>query len=300
MRIAIIGAGVSGLTCGVVLAEAGHDVTIFAKEIENTTSHAAAAIWFPYHIASPHVDAWANATRGAFIALTGTRDAGVSMIDFDVNGERSRVPLIDTTRYLPYLRRRFGGRVEQCEVSCSGGVVRASGALSGARRRRAPHELTHEHDVIVNCAGFGARELFGDEELTPGYGIAVVTDKPRLDRAIVTDEPLMYVIPRTDDCILGGYDSNVPPPESEVAAIIERCRAAVPELSGRVLAVKHGIRPVRPSVRLELTSFEGTPLIHNYGHGGAGFTVSWGCAWEVEKLVSGAAGSQPAERETAG
>src|SRR5688572_14849104 len=51
MRIAIIGAGVSGLTCGVVLTEGKHEVTIFAKEIENTTSHAAAAIWFPYHIA---------------------------------------------------------------------------------------------------------------------------------------------------------------------------------------------------------------------------------------------------------
>jgi D-amino-acid oxidase len=49
--------------------------------------------------------------------------------------------------------------------------------------------------------------------------------------------------------------------------------------------VKQGIRPVRPSVRLELTSFAGRPLVHNYGHGGAGFTVSWGCAGEVAKLL---------------
>jgi D-amino-acid oxidase len=265
MLIAIIGAGVSGLTCGVVLSEARHEVTIFAKEIENTTSHAAAAIWFPYHIASEHVDAWANATREVFVALTGEPEAGVSMIDFDVNGERFHVPRIDTTRYLPYLHRRFRGSVVQREI-------RSIGEL--------------EHGVIVNCAGFGARELFGDEELTPGSGVAVVTDKPRIDHAIVTDEPLMYVIPRTDDCILGGYDSPVPPPETEAEAIIARCRAAVPEVSGRVRAVKHGIRPVRPAVRLELVEIAGKTVIHNYGHGGAGFTVSWGCAGVVEGMVS--------------
>ncbi|HUP62771.1 MAG TPA: FAD-dependent oxidoreductase [Thermoanaerobaculia bacterium] len=268
MRIAIIGAGVSGLTCGVVLSEAGHEVTIFAKEIEDTTSHAAAAIWFPYHIASEHAERWAEETRGALIALTGEPGAGVSMIDFDVNGETFRVPLMDTTRYLPYLRRRVRGDVVQRELT-----------------REMLERFARDHDVIVNCAGFGARELFGDDELVPGYGIAVIADRPAIERAVVTDEPLMYVIPRTGDCILGGYDSPLAPPESEVDAIVARCRAAVPAVNGQIRGVKQGIRPVRPSVRLERTELSGTPLIHNYGHGGAGFTVSWGCAWEVGRMV---------------
>ena len=267
MKIAVIGAGVSGLTTAVVLSEAGHDVTIFAKEIDETTSHAAAAIWFPYHIVSEHAERWANETREAFVALLPQPDAGVSMIDFDVNGERFHVPLIDTTRYMPYLRRRFRGTIVQ--------------------RSLGPDDLASlDCDVLVNCAGFGSRELFGDDALTPGYGVAVVTEKPAFDRAVVTDEPLMYVIPRIDDCILGGYDQSVPPGESEVEAIVKRCVAAVPQLSGRVLAVKQGTRPLRPSVRLEVASFEGRPLIHNYGHGGAGFTVSWGCAWEVGRMVA--------------
>ena len=268
MKIAIIGAGVSGLTCGVVLREAGHDVTIFAKEIENTTSDAAAAIWFPYHIASPHAERWAEETRAEFVALTAEPDAGVSMIDFDVNGERFHVPLIDTTFYLPYLRRRFGGAIVQ-------------------RTLTRDDLAALDCDVIVNCAGYGARELFGDEELTPGYGIAVVTDRPDFDRAMVTDEPLTYVIPRTNDCILGGYDQPVAAPDEEIVAIVARCRAAEPQLSGRVRAIKRGIRPLRPSVRLESTLFGGKPLIHNYGHGGAGFTVSWGCAREVGRMVAG-------------
>src|ERR1044071_3764486 len=50
-NVAIVGAGVSGLTCGIVFAESGDRVAIFAKEIgQQTTSAAAAAIWFPYHV----------------------------------------------------------------------------------------------------------------------------------------------------------------------------------------------------------------------------------------------------------
>ena len=286
MRVAVIGAGVSGLTCAVVLSEAGHEVRIVAREVEETTSHAAAAIWFPYHIDSEHVDAWALATREELVALTG-EETGVSLIDFDVlsgdpphciagecipiaGGFRARVPLVDTTRYLPYLRRRFGGAIEVGEVR-----PESLGAIDA--------------DLVVNCSGFGARELFGDELLVPGYGISVVTDRPAIERAVVRDEPeMMYVIPRRDDCILGGYDRPVVPPEWEVEAIVARCRAAVPEVGGRVRAVRRGIRPVRPSVRLEAqaTSAAGIPLVHNYGHGGAGFTVSWGCAREVERLTA--------------
>ena len=288
--ITILGAGVSGLTTGVVLAEEGHEVTILAADVTNTTSHAAAAIWLPYHIASDHIDAWALATRDVLTGLANDPETGVSLIDFDVfdeprprciedecrplegGGYRVRVPLTDTTRYLPYLRarcERAGGRVEVREV-----VRDEIAGLPG--------------ELIVNCTGFGARQLFGDEELQPGYGIAVVVARPDIDLALVTardPESLMYVIPRTSDCLLGGYDRPVVPEVSEVAAIIARCRAAVPELSGEVLAVKRGIRPVRPAVRLELATVDGRTIVHNYGHGGAGFTVSWGCAEEVGRMV---------------
>ncbi len=42
-----------------------------------------------------------------------------------------------------------------------------------------------------------------------------------------------------------------------------------------------GLRPVRSSVRLEA---EGR-VVHCYGQGGAGVTLSWGCADEVVRLV---------------
>ena len=60
VRISIAGAGVAGLTCGVVLAEKGYDVTIVASEI-GVASRAAAAIWFPYDCApEERVSAWAH------------------------------------------------------------------------------------------------------------------------------------------------------------------------------------------------------------------------------------------------
>ena len=66
MKISIAGAGVAGLTCGVVLAERGHDVTIVASEI-GITSLAAAAVWFPYDCEPEEkVMAWALVTGAEF------------------------------------------------------------------------------------------------------------------------------------------------------------------------------------------------------------------------------------------
>ena len=49
-----------------------------------------------------------------------------------------------------------------------------------------------------------------------------------------------------------------------------------------------GLRPARPQVRLEEEPIGTGRLIHNYGHGGAGIGMSWGCAREVEQMVTGA------------
>jgi D-amino-acid oxidase len=65
------------------------------------------------------------------------------------------------------------------------------------------------------------------------------------------------------------------------------CAAAFPSLRGaRVVAQRVGLRPVRPSVRLEAEALPGGRVLwHNYGHGGAGVTLSWGCAAELTSAV---------------
>src|SRR5436305_12586594 len=82
-QVAIVGAGVSGLTCGLVFAEHGYRTTIFAKEIgQQTSSGAAGALWFPYD-AEPadKVISWALATYKVLVDLAKDARSGVSMIE---------------------------------------------------------------------------------------------------------------------------------------------------------------------------------------------------------------------------
>src|SRR5262249_6709576 len=82
-RVVIVGAGVSGLTCGVVFAERGHQTAVFAKEIgQETTSGAAAALWFPYDVEpADKVIPWALETRRVLADLARDPGSGVSMIE---------------------------------------------------------------------------------------------------------------------------------------------------------------------------------------------------------------------------
>src|SRR6266851_8077058 len=81
--VVIVGAGVSGLTCGVLFAERGFPTAIFAEQIgQQSTSGAAAALWFPYD-AEPvdKVIPWALTTYKVLVDLTKDPRTGVSMIE---------------------------------------------------------------------------------------------------------------------------------------------------------------------------------------------------------------------------
>jgi len=47
-----------------------------------------------------------------------------------------------------------------------------------------------------------------------------------------------------------------------------------------------GLRPGRHAVRLEKEVVNDTVVIHDYGHGGIGYTLSWGCAEAVASIVA--------------
>src|SRR5947199_6451142 len=316
-QVAIVGAGVSGLTCGLVFAEHGYQTAIFAKEIgQQTTSGAAAALWFPYD-AEPadKVIPWALGTCRMLIDLSRDPDSGVSMIelrqfsrtetihipDWSIplgaravipnepegflkifkSGFSLRVPLMDTTIYLDYLANRF---------------VAAGGSIAANTHFAQLEDVDPKFDVVINCAGIGARELVRDTDLEPHRGqVAIVPRIKDLPYAVVCDDaPLMYAIPRRNDCVLGGTNelSNDLAADSTTTMRIVTESARAFKIEKPNVPDQHaGLRPFRKSgVRVERDQLRnGRTIVHNYGHGGSGFTLSWGCAERVFELATDSA-----------
>jgi D-amino-acid oxidase len=313
-RVAIVGAGVSGLTCGVVFAERGYRSAIFAQDIgQRTTSGAAGALWFPYD-AEPadKVIPWALQTYKVLLDLSHDPNSGVSMIElrqFSRTGEiqipdwaiplgahalvmssevetsltvfRSgfaiSVPLMDTTIYLDYLANRF---------------QKAGGTINGNVRFKKLEDVDREFDLVINCSGIGAKTLVADVDLEPHRGqVAIVPKIDNLSCAIVCDDaPLMYAIPRTNDCVFGGTNEvsdNYAVDPASTSRIVAECSRVLNIDKPRVLDERVGFRPFRKSgVRLDRGRLrDGRTVLHDYGHGGSGFTLSWGCANKIFQLA---------------
>jgi D-amino-acid oxidase len=189
-----------------------------------------------------------------------------------------RVPHIEMPVYLPYLMSRvrsLGGQIEQ-------------------RRVDSISELHAEASLIVNCTGLGARELISDDQVYPIRGQIVRVANPGLQCSWADESgplALSYIVPRGNDCVLGGTaqegDWNLEPDMVIAERILTNCRRIEPQLqNARVLEHRVGLRPGRAEVRLEIVrTSDHAAVVHNYGHGGAGVTLSWGCAEEVTALA---------------
>jgi D-amino-acid oxidase len=138
--------------------------------------------------------------------------------------------------------------------------------------------------LLVNATGLAAGELAGDPAVHPARGQVVLVANPGLDTSIRTRS--YYIHPRRNDVVLGGtyqiddWDRRPDPATSD--DILARCRELEPLLAdAAVLGERVGLRPARHGgPRVERV----TNVIHNYGHGGAGMTLAWGCADEVVRL----------------
>jgi D-amino-acid oxidase len=194
-------------------------------------------------------------------------------------GYRFTVPLIDMPTYLDYLMRRLhdaGGTVE--------------------RRRLASLADAGPASVIVNCAGLGSRDLVPDADIRPIRGQHVVVTNPRLTEFFSEDtglsSDLLCFYPHGYTVVLGGTaidgEGDLARDDKAAAGILARCAEVEPRLAqARVLEHRIGARPTRATVLVEEDLWEdGTLVVHNYGHGGAGVTLSWGCTEETRDLLS--------------
>ncbi|WP_111765893.1 FAD-dependent oxidoreductase [Nakamurella deserti] len=303
--VVVVGAGVVGLSCAVRLLEAGHEVRVLARELPTeTTSAVAAALWYPYR-AHPEalVTGWSRTGYGAFATLADDPATGVRML---AGTEVLRIPSPDPwwRSAVPSLARTgsppapyedgwsFVAPVIEMPVYLPWLAARV-GELGGSLTRRELTALPDGPETVVNATGLGARRTVSDSSVFPVRGQVVYVEQVGLDRWWLDGAAPVYVIPRSRDIVVGGTDDegewDLAVDTAVAGTILERACALVPELRGaRVVGHRTGLRPARPAVRLEVERrADRSPVVHCYGHGGAGVTLSWGCADEVAALVAG-------------
>jgi D-amino-acid oxidase len=300
VRVTVVGAGIVGLTTALVLEEHGHDVRVVAREqLDATTSAVAAAVWFPYRAGPPdRVVAWAAITRAWLESLVAERAAGIDLLTcYEITADDA-VPWwaagLDVTRTAaPVTGRPLAWRFVAPRVEPARFLPWLTSRLRAPIEARTVADLAAEPgDVVVNCAGLGARTLAHDDHLSPLFGQVVLAECGDVDRSIsITDDrdpdAMFYLIPRRDELVLGGCSLpwTTAPPQTDpaiTARIVDHARALDLPI-GRVTASRVGLRPLRPTVRLERDG----RIVHNYGHGGAGFTLCRGCAEDVASLTTG-------------
>ncbi|MGH3922002.1 MAG: FAD-dependent oxidoreductase [Pseudonocardiaceae bacterium] len=310
--VLVIGAGVIGLSTAVTLAETGHPVLVrTAEPLTATTSAVAGALWGPW-LVQPRAQVlrWAEHTLTALRDLaahpgTGVRlVAGVEVSDRRhdppdwahllpdrrpctpdelpagyTHGTHATLPLLDMPTYLTYLSDR---------LTAAGGTIQIEPVTS-------LDDVARHSPLIANCTGLGARTLVPDHHVHTIRGHHVIVTNPGLTdfiEADTDDSPdLIAIYPHPGHVILGGtaepgrWDRDPDPATGH--AILDRCTRLEPRLTdARVLDHLVGLRPTRPHVRVDLQRHpSGATIAHNYGHGGAGVSLSWGCAKEITDLL---------------
>jgi glycine/D-amino acid oxidase-like deaminating enzyme len=225
--VAVIGAGIMGLTTARLVQEAGFPVTLYAKALPpDTTSNIAGGQISPYgHFDRSRVTPeWRRQFAAAmdyswrrFQLMVG-EEYGVRWLTTYNDGDgpdpsdpldryhpAGRVYTADQhpfpvdriasydTMYVEtgrFLRRLLG------DIENAGGRIQTRSFATPADITQLPEQL------VFNCTGLGARDLFGDTELEPVRGqLAVLLPQPEVRYAFTGQG---YMFPRPDGIILGG------------------------------------------------------------------------------------------------
>lgn len=224
--VAVIGAGVMGLTTARLVQEAGFPVTIYTEALPpHTTSNIAGGQISPYgHFSDGEVTPeWRSQFAAAmeyswrrFQIMVGD-DYGIRWLPtYQESGNVGRwsdrfhpdaralsptehpFPVERMVRYnTMYVETGRFLRELTKDVQVAGGRIEV-------RKFAAPAEIAALAERLVfNCTGLGSRELFGDRELHPIRGqLAILLPQPEVRYAFAGSAG--YMFPRADGILLGG------------------------------------------------------------------------------------------------
>jgi len=314
-----------GLSVGVLIQEqiANAQVTIYAEAVTpNTTGDIAAGLWGPYASnEDPRILTWSKATYDYLYSLLRHPEQnkiGVSLLHgYKYDGGKTAEPM-PYWGHIPYGMRRMTAEELSLYPAASGGwsyyaptcegkrynawimaKFQANGGSIIMRKINSFSELANEqYNCIINCPGLGAKELCNDNEMYPIRGQVRRVRAPWVTWFVMLDNEKgsTYIIPNSESIVLGGTtqkdDWNQELREADLEHILRGTSEVVPSLKqAELIRDQVGLRPGRTSVRLELETMkiDGKDLkvIHNYGHGGSGYTLFYGCAQEVLKILTG-------------
>nr|XP_022907853.1 D-aspartate oxidase-like [Onthophagus taurus] len=299
------------------------DVTIYtADKSPNTTGDVSAGLWTPYLLQDTPEDKiikWAKETQDLFWLLWKNgyaSDAGISLQPMiylwcdttslpkwskiaigcnEIKGKElerfqndQKIPytggftfnsfICEPKKFLPFLENIFIN---------NGGEIKINKIEKFSQLKN--------YDVIVNCTGIYSKILMRDERVKAIRGqILRVEASWQFHTIMDNSDDGCYIIPNENCVILGGThqldDEDTKPRIDDASRILKGCKQMVPSLhEAKILRHQVGLRPGRDQIRLELSSTnignKSVPLIHNYGHGGSGITLCYGCASEAVDLV---------------
>ncbi|OXU29069.1 hypothetical protein TSAR_011175 [Trichomalopsis sarcophagae] len=330
MRVAVVGAGVIGITTAVAVKEAfpSVELTVFSENFSpETTGDGSAGFWTPFFIADTDekkLHQWSLVTHKwmeGFWKSELASDVGVSLIpvyrvssdagdvrtpiwadvvygNFKLNqkqldrlseikkknyaaGHHYLTYTCEPTKLLPFLMKKL----RSMDVRIVKTKIKDLKKLKG-----------DGFDIVINCTGIGSRELCSDKSVIPVRGQVIRMKAPWMYETFTEEDcDGNYVIPNMESVVLGGThqenDFNISVCPNDSKFILDGCKRLYPSLhNGKVLKKWVGLRPGRNQIRLEpeiVRTDKGQYLtiIHNYGHGGSGVTLSWGCAMDVVDIL---------------
>ncbi|HEX8261282.1 MAG TPA: FAD-dependent oxidoreductase [Allosphingosinicella sp.] len=250
--VAVIGAGVMGLTTARLVQEAGFPVSIYAEALTpHTTSNIAGGQISPYgHFEEDSVTPEWRAQFAAAMDYSWRRFQILVGDDYGIRwlptyqqtasgGPRPAHPFRPGIRRLSPAEHPFA--VEHMILYNTMYVetgrflrqltrdVQIAGGRIAVRRFATPADIAALPETLVfNCTGLGARDLFGDKDLHPVRGqLAILLPQPEIRYAVQAQGG--YMFPRADGILLGGTFERdeweaAPQPEA-IASIVASHKA---------------------------------------------------------------------------